>query len=282
MGCGSSSPKGNAGERSYNATKEAAKRVDAAQPLTPAGLEEKRRLDASFETLKQQIVDARQAADAEFGTQDAAKVVAESEYVRHLAESLDPSREFDAGWMTLRYPDNGQWKVAMDKRSGQVMITPVAQVLGSQMGFSFAPMRSEVDSAGYRDMFIANLRRVYSDLPKMIAGKLVMEMELEPFTGPTTLSGFEVYEWRMRTKMMDGSHKPLANMQIEVHGMRNEEQPTPGGFQYFGFNGSLSTAGYPDGAHAALERVFREVVLDSLVLRPIDVIEKQFIGFWKQ
>mmetsp|Transcript_14851 Transcript_14851/g.38655 ORF Transcript_14851/g.38655 Transcript_14851/m.38655 type:complete len:292 (+) Transcript_14851:88-963(+) len=286
MGCAASSQK-NPGEQSYDAAKAAVQKETALKPVSEEGRSEQKQLDLDFKALTEQIRQAQADDPAAINIGKVTEIIAASEYARHLAESISITREFDAGWATFRYPDNGQWKVAMDKTSGQVMMQPVAKVLGAQIGLSFAPMRSQVDSAGYRDMFINNLKRVYSNLPTTIQGKVITSWEMEPYTGPYTVGesagagGLEVYEWYIRSKMMHESMKLIGVTQIEVHGMRNEAQPTKGGFQYFGFNASMSAAGYPDGAHVAVERVFREVVLASLHIKSIDVIEKQLIGFWK-
>mmetsp|Transcript_54959 Transcript_54959/g.101734 ORF Transcript_54959/g.101734 Transcript_54959/m.101734 type:complete len:87 (+) Transcript_54959:2-262(+) len=65
--------------------------------------------------------------------------------------------------------------------------------------------------------------------------------------------------------------------QLEVHGMRVVERPTPKGkFTHFGLNASYTC---PLPSYAELEQVMR-LILSSLSFKPIDEAEQQLHNFW--
>jgi hypothetical protein len=117
-------------------------------PESPEGKERLAKAKLSFEALSRtlRVAEAARLMD----------IISASEFAKDLSAS-GPMRSYDAGWCTILFPDNGLWTASVTPPHGILSVQCVKGVMPVKLTMSMAPMKSEVDSKGYTDMFTANI-----------------------------------------------------------------------------------------------------------------------------
>jgi len=282
MGCGTSKPSRSNGRdigwQAYTSVKNLALKQAAPIPESQQGKEEAESLTAAFGEIVDEVRASFRSTGNKVDLEGVSRIIASSQYVIRLGASRDVTRTFAGKWITFSYPDNGHWKVVQDPASGVVRIDATHNIIATNMNFSFGPMRSEVNSRGYTDMFRSNLAQHFAGLPKIMGGATVMEWEQddEP-TYAGHVADIDVWQWyvRLRIHMGDGF---VNHQQLEIHGMRVESAPTRRGNVRFGLNCSMNA---PAFVFAHLEPVFRSM-LQTVQIVGSQEAEDVMHKFWKQ
>lgn len=281
MGCGSSKKvsESSAGLKTFamDAFNSAASAADSAEviaPESPEGAAQQSQMEEKFESLSNSITSAINVSEAGFA--ECVNIVAQSGYTTTLGESFSPLRQYSCGWMEFQYPDNGQWKIGMDNKSGCVTMKSANNVLGISITFSMGTMRSEVDSEGFANMFQDKLRSVFArDYVVMMNGKMTM---LKQMTQPVAISvsGNSFCEWTQDMTIVIGTQH-LAGRQLEVHGMRVEPTDSERKSHFYGFN--ISAVCPSVQVYDKMEKLFRQII-STVRYRSADECEEALGTFW--
>jgi hypothetical protein len=183
--------------------------------------------------------------------------LAMSPYLRKVCDINNQRfREFNYGWISFSLPDTGHWKVDYDQNNGTCILS-AGELLPRSISFSMGPMRSQVDSKGYCEMFVDHIKSVFSPLPKLINGAMVTMVGFSELS-ESPVDGMTFYEWYMMHSFNKQPYtKSICAKQLDIHGMRNEAIPTIGSTHY-GFN---VTANSPtDAVFEVMLPMFRRII----------------------
>lgn len=280
MGCGTSTLSTYPGKDFFEAFNASRQADPPEMPLTPEGLQAQQICHDQYQHLEQRIRELMQNSGTALSSENKsadlktiAKIICNSDYIQKSVSSvLQPMRTFEGKWCKFDYPDNGQWRIGYDSKSGIVSVLSNHKIVAVSIAISMGPMRSQVDSEGYANMYQTNIQeRVFNRLPNMINGQLVMRAShtaKEPMELPDNNT---FYKW---TQVMESR---MTTKQLEVHGMRNESLSVPRKTHYYGFNISCVCPNVE--MFDAMEGLF-EHILNTLHFADADTCEKHLGAYW--
>ena len=240
----------------FNSSSDAARSAVALPPESVEGKDVEISMRAN---LNQLAVEIQNLPSAETSLDNYVDAVCGSEYFHQLCSTSHPMRKFSSGWITFYYPDNGQWKIGMDPNSGQVTMVTNEKLIGLSLAFSMGPMRSEVDSKGYADMFQQRLKSVFSNGFVTFNGGKSTYMRNISDPIEINIDGLTFYEWTQEMRVLIANGASMVGKQIEVHGMRNEPVADDSGRKthFYGFNCNAVCPTVP--MFAEIEPLFRKI-----------------------
>jgi hypothetical protein len=217
-------------------------------------------------------------------------------YLCLIAASQGPWREFSGGFIdSIHYPDDGQWIVEQDAKTGSVTIKSRREILGAALTVAMMPLATELDSRGFTDQARADLADQYANLPKTVSvrgGNKSGKEEItwwnpEPSVTDVTVGGLQFFRWEIESRRREVTRDEHENIlaetyakQLEIRGMRNEpaEKGDPyNGRRYYGFELSITTSNA--NIQTALALLFHRI-LDTIEFKPREECERILGRHW--